>query len=209
MIHCSNFWLIQNACGSILKLLDNEDTPEVIWNFHGSHIKGIDTSPNQYYMASTGSDGSVRVWDFYHKNEIVSSKYTAINAKNEKYVTDGTYIKWLPISLCPYGNSFVIGFINGLIRVLSLFNDQLKLSEIIKPHNAEITSIDFNSNCNLMTTTSKDGKLWMFITEKSDARISGVKYILLYILDLFHGDLLQLIKKLIVLNGMNKKIDFY
>jgi len=95
-------------------ITDDESTyliEKVIFvSFFSQAITGMDTCHSDHLVASCSHDGTVRCIDYINRIELACRQFSV----------PATCLKWLPKTLDSSGKMFVVGFQDGIIRVLSL-----------------------------------------------------------------------------------------
>ena len=112
-------------------------------------------------MITCGSDGSVRCWDYLLGHLLFSEQYTV----------PARALKWAPLSVDPTARTVVVGFQNGIIRVLKLVEkakgepyNGFRRKMVFKPHNSPILDISFSPFSPTLASTSADGTVFFFDT---------------------------------------------
>lgn len=121
-------------------------------------------------------DGSVRIWDLPSKSEI-AKQYYKCTKENKEISVSGTCLTFSPLKVESNGAAMLVGYENGVIRVLSLIKTNLSLVETFKPHTSDITNIEYTPDNNVLVTTSLDKKIWFFFVVKETGLISGARYV--------------------------------
>ncbi|XP_053530993.1 cilia- and flagella-associated protein 44 isoform X1 [Ictalurus punctatus] len=164
----STIWFAQDSNGGIWKL-DLSFTnitldPECLFSFHAGAIEGMDVSGFSHLMATTAFDRSLRIFDFLSNKELTVSHYRQ----------GGSALTWAPRTVCGGESLLVVGFEDGVVRLLELYNPQslhavaghklseLHLKQAFKPHNASVTAISYKHNGQIMATGSVDGTVFFF-----------------------------------------------
>ncbi|XP_078415672.1 cilia- and flagella-associated protein 44 [Cetorhinus maximus] len=180
----SNFiWCAQDASGRIWKLdlsfSNITQDPECLFSFHSGAIQAMDLSPLTYLMATTALDRTVRIYDF------VRNKTMAI----VKYSQGGTALIWAPLVLYSKGNVIAVGFEDGVIRILEIYNPKglahvagrsevgeidIRLKQALKPHTADVTAIAYEHNGEMLATGSKDNTVFFFLTGKENVPVGFI-----------------------------------
>ncbi|XP_030059762.1 cilia- and flagella-associated protein 44 [Microcaecilia unicolor] len=169
----SPIWYAQDASGGIWKLdlsfSNITQDPECLFSFHSGKIKGLDTSPNTYLLATTALDRSVRIYDFIAKHPVVEMRFKQ----------GGTSLVWVPSLINPKGGLIAVGFEDGVVRILQLYNPkglaivagrnttgdaEMCLKQAFKPHNAAVTAFAYERNGELLATGSEDETVFFFAT---------------------------------------------
>uniref|UniRef100_A0A673VPT0 Cilia- and flagella-associated protein 44 n=1 Tax=Salmo trutta TaxID=8032 RepID=A0A673VPT0_SALTR len=167
----SFIWFAQDSNGGIWKLdlsfSNITQDPECLFSFHAGVIQGMDVSSTSHLMATTTLDRSVRIFDFLAKKELTTSRYKQ----------GGTTLTWAPRLVNPSGGLLVVGFEDGVVRLLELYNPQslrvvagrsrygdaeLRLKQAFKPHNAAVTAIAYERNGEILATGSMDCTVFFF-----------------------------------------------
>ncbi|XP_066534174.1 cilia- and flagella-associated protein 44 isoform X2 [Hoplias malabaricus] len=167
----STIWYAQDSNGGIWKLdlsfSNITQDPECLFSFHAGAIEGMDVSSSSHLMATTALDCSVRVFDFLSEKEITTCRYKQ----------GGTTLTWAPSTVVGNDGLLVVGFEDGVVRLLELFNPQslqavvglrhsgdaeLRLKQAFKPHNAPVTAISYERNGSIMATGSVDCTVFFF-----------------------------------------------
>ncbi|XP_063126741.1 cilia- and flagella-associated protein 44 isoform X1 [Rattus norvegicus] len=171
----NNFWLAQDANGAIWKLdlsfSNITQDPECLFSFHSGAIAALDVSPLTYLMATTALDCSVRVYDFASKNLLVQMKFKQ----------GGTTLIWAPLTVSISGSQIVVGFQDGVVRILELFDPkgltvfagrkklldaELHLKYVFKPHTEVVTALAYERDGEVLATGSDDKTVFFFDVEK-------------------------------------------
>ncbi|KAM8976941.1 cilia- and flagella-associated protein 44 [Pelodytes ibericus] len=167
----SPVWFAQDANGAIWKLdlsfSNITQDPECLFSFHGGNITALDASPSTHLMASTSLDRSVRIYDFVGRNPIAEMKYKQ----------GGTSLVWAPRMVNPKGGLFAVGFEDGVVRILEVYNPrglklvagrlgaqdaEISLKEAFKPHTAPVTALAYERNGEILATGSNDKTVFFF-----------------------------------------------
>ncbi|KAJ8002958.1 hypothetical protein DPEC_G00164360 [Dallia pectoralis] len=167
----SCFWFAQDSNGGIWKLdlsfSNITQDAECLFSFHAGVIQGMDVSTTSHLMATTALDRSVRIFDFLAKKELTNSCFKQ----------GGTTLTWAPRLVNPSGGLMVVGFEDGVVRVLELYNPQsiqmvagncrngdaeLRLKQALKPHSAAVTAIAYERNGEILATGSMDCTVFFF-----------------------------------------------
>ncbi|XP_035299446.1 cilia- and flagella-associated protein 44 [Cricetulus griseus] len=171
----NNFWLAQDASGAIWKVdlsfSNITQDPECLFSFHSGAIEALAVSPLTYLMATTSLDCSVRVYDFASKTPLVHTKFKQ----------GGTSLIWVPRTVSVTAAQIIVGFQDGVVRILELFDPkgltlfagrkknleaELHLKYVFKPHTAEVTALAYERGGEILVTGSKDNTVFLFEVEK-------------------------------------------
>ncbi|XP_034144335.1 cilia- and flagella-associated protein 44 isoform X2 [Esox lucius] len=167
----SFIWFAQDSNGGIWKLdlsfSNTTQDPECLFSFHAGVIQGMDVSTTSHLMATTALDRSVRIFDFLAKEELTTSWFKQ----------GGTTLTWAPRLVNPSGGLVVVGFEDGVVRLLELYNPQslrviaghsrdgdaeLRLKQAFKPHSAPVTAMAYERNGEILATGSMDCTVFFF-----------------------------------------------
>ncbi|KAK2814871.1 hypothetical protein Q7C36_023137 [Tachysurus vachellii] len=164
----STFWFAQDSNGGIWKLdlsfFNTSLDPECLFSFHAGAIKGMDVSGFSHLMATTALDRSVRIFDFLSNTQLTVSHYRQ----------GGSALTWAPRTLSGGEGLLVVGFEDGVVRLLELYKlqsqdafsrhsvSELHLKQAFKPHNSSVTAISYKHNGMIMATGSLDGTVFFF-----------------------------------------------
>uniref|UniRef100_A0A672S872 Uncharacterized protein n=1 Tax=Sinocyclocheilus grahami TaxID=75366 RepID=A0A672S872_SINGR len=167
----TSIWFAQDSNGCIWKLdlsfSNITQDPECLFSFHAGAILGMDVSESSHLMATTALDSSVRVFDFLSKKELTICRFKQ----------GGTTLTWASDMVNTAGGLLVVGFNDGVVRLLELYNTQslhvvagrtrsgdaeLRLRQALKPHNAPVTAIAYERTRKIMATGSTDSTVFFF-----------------------------------------------
>ncbi|XP_056415931.1 cilia- and flagella-associated protein 44 isoform X2 [Hyla sarda] len=167
----SPIWFAQDSSGGIWKLdlsfSNITQDPECLFSFHSGKIKALDASPSTYLMATTSLDRSLRIYDFVGKVPLVDMKFKQ----------GGTALIWAPRMVNPKGGLFTVGFEDGVVRILEVYNAAgmrliaarsgthdaaVNLRQAFKPHNAPVTALAYERNGEILATGSMDRTVFFF-----------------------------------------------
>ncbi|XP_017572667.1 cilia- and flagella-associated protein 44 isoform X3 [Pygocentrus nattereri] len=168
----STIWYAQDSNGGIWKLdlsfSNITQDPEHLFSFHAGAIEGMDVCGCSHLMATTALDRSVRIFDFLSRKELTTCRYKQ----------GGTSLTWAPCMERSNEGLVVVGFDDGVVRLLELFNPhslravagrgrsgeaELRLKQAFKPHNAPVTAISYERNGTIMATGSVDCTVFFFV----------------------------------------------
>eukprot|EP01083_Nonionella_stella_P033452 91592_1 len=146
-------WLVQDKNGRIADVNIKEDTTKELLNFHAHGINAMAISPKGSHVAVTaGQDGSVRCWDVRHKKVIYAREF-------EDPVTS---LCWPPLSVDDKNRTVLVGFSNGVVRVLERYIASFLMVVALKPHTAPVVSMAFSPDGKCLATASEDKTVFFF-----------------------------------------------
>lgn len=134
--------------------------------FHASNITGMDTSPRGSLVGTCGKDGMVQIIN-YEKRKVTVKR---------TFQTAATFLLWIPPSVDPSGNSILVGFADGTVRLLVISTSDdgilfLKRKMVIKPHNGYITCMRFSRDGEYIATSGGDGTVFFLRCRAFDAAL--------------------------------------
>lgn len=108
----SDFWLVQDALGTLFRFYPEQDTREPILHFNSGRFTDMALSPLNNCCVTTGSDGKVRLFDYPNTRLVYSNDFTT--------KAESTCLEWLPFSKRNSGRMIAVGFADGIVRFLGL-----------------------------------------------------------------------------------------
>ena len=151
----NNKLVVQNACGSLLELDLADGTSQEIFEAHSGAIAGCDVSFVSPHFFTTGDDKTVRCYDYSQCKLLFTSRFQA----------RGTVLKVFPKVVDTSSRLVLVGFSDGVVRVLLRSEASFIVLESVKPHTDAIVSIDWNSEGSKFATASKDKTIFLFTVE--------------------------------------------
>eukprot|EP00741_Cyanophora_paradoxa_P024460 tig00022075_g23617.t1 len=158
-------WVVQNAGGSILQVDFTGQSKKEILSFHAGAISALDVSPVANVAASTGDDGTVRLFNFVDKHCIYTQQFNA----------SGTSLVWVPKSVDVEGKTIAVGFKDGVVRVLETGETGFRLKRAFKPHSSAVLCLAFSGNGRRLVTGAADGTVFFLSVWKNFAPIGFVQ----------------------------------
>ena len=143
-------WLVQDDAGGLWRINNTDFTANKLLDFHAGSIVGSDQSPVGPYVASAGSDGSVRL----HNIDKKKTEYS------QSFPQACTCLHWAPAVVDENTTTVVVGFNDGVVRVVQQLRDCWHLAHVIKPHTKAVTCTRFSPDGKFMASCSPDGLLW-------------------------------------------------
>eukprot|EP01029_Cantina_marsupialis_P010013 TRINITY_DN2297_c1_g1_i1.p1 TRINITY_DN2297_c1_g1~~TRINITY_DN2297_c1_g1_i1.p1 ORF type:complete len:1707 (+),score=573.01 TRINITY_DN2297_c1_g1_i1:171-5291(+) len=162
-------WIVQDARGKIWVVNEESKTSRVIFSGHAGAVAGVAVSPIDHFAATAGQDSTIKLWDYVDKNMIFSAEYNC----------PASSILWVPTTVDSKARSVLVGFEDGVIRVVYRAYNGWKKSHVFKPHNGPIKFMEFSPCGKFLATYGEDSKLFIFNVEKIEGRIghdSKTKY---------------------------------
>lgn len=144
--------------------------PECLFSFHSGKIEAIAVSPVTYILATTALDRTVRIYDIISKVQLTEMKFKQ----------GGTAMIWAPTVVNPKGGIIAVGFQDGVVRIIELYNPKglpivagrdhigdaaMRLKQAFKPHTTTVTALAYERNGELFATGSRDKTVFFFTVE--------------------------------------------
>ncbi|XP_038610697.1 cilia- and flagella-associated protein 44 isoform X3 [Tachyglossus aculeatus] len=171
----NSIWYAQDVRGAIWKLdlsfSNVTQDPERLFSFHSGPIEGLAVSPLTYLMATTSRDCSVRIFDFASRRLLTQMRFRQ----------GGTAVIWAPRVVNPKGGIIAVGFEDGVVRIVELFDPkglavfagrgkvgeaEMRLMQAFKPHTAPVTALAYQRNGEILASGSKDQTIFFFVVEE-------------------------------------------
>ncbi len=100
--------LVQDGGGGLWKFFPETEEVTKVVSGHAGKVVGLDTSPVDHFVATAGDDGTVRCWDYVDRTILFTARHTQ----------PATVLRWVPRALDGSGRCVVVGFADGVARVL-------------------------------------------------------------------------------------------
>lgn len=166
-------WYAQDGLGGIwwcdLATEVRPQLPRQLFRCHAGEIVALDTSSVSQHIATFGRDGRLYGYDYEEKKMIF----------HHQFIASGCDFIWLPVTLDPSGAVMVLGFTDGVIRVITfnyklqdLENAPLQLVQVIKCHCKPITKISINPKGSILVSASEDSTIFIHQLVKGSPIIS-------------------------------------
>ncbi|KAJ7531939.1 hypothetical protein O6H91_14G065500 [Diphasiastrum complanatum] len=148
----TDHWIIQDEGGALWKVNIASFELEQLLEFHAGAIAATACSPNSYYFATAGSDGTVRLYHFKQHKQIYYRRFSS----------GATAMIWLSLVVDPKGITIAIGFRDGVLRVLQQSSSKWRLVHASKPHTMDVVALCTSPNGELLATASMDATIFFF-----------------------------------------------
>lgn len=149
-------WLVQDEGGGITKVaLDESGRPgesRRLVGFHAGPINGLEVSRVSDHAVTVGQDGTVRVFAYVEKREVYAARFNA----------PATSLALAPARVDEESRVHVVGFDDGIVRVLLRCADRWKLLDCVKPHDERVTCALYAPKGAFLATGSHDGRVFFF-----------------------------------------------
>ena len=162
MIKCpetTNDYILQDQNGYYIKVNTKRRSSDKFVSFHAGPVAGVDTSPLLHAMASLGSDGSLKLYEYTTKTKVAEVFHNS----------GGSFLSYLPEVLDAKGVTLAAGFKDGVVRIFGhsyispgTTEADFLLHHVFKPHKKAITAISFSQDGSLMATGSEDQTIFFF-----------------------------------------------
>lgn len=148
-------WCEQDGEGGICVV--NQPTTDIkverLMDFNAGGIVGLATCPWAHFAVTAGADGSVRLYDYREKNAQMYSK---------RFDQPASFMLMMPEHMDESQRVVVVGFQDGMVRVLLRGKSEWKLMGVMKPHKKAVTSIAVSPSGKMLASASKDGSIFFF-----------------------------------------------
>lgn len=169
------FWYAQDGLGGIwwcdLSTEVRPLLPKQLFYCHAGEIVAMDTSPVNQLVATLGKDGRLYLYDYVEKVLIFQHQFPAA----------GGDLIWLPLSIDATGSIIIAGFSDGIIRVISFYEEQLQLVQVVKCHCKAITKVSVNPKGNIFLSASDDSSIFIhqLSQEEEFVKLIPIGYIMI------------------------------
>lgn len=127
---------------------------ELLADYHAGAIVTLNTMPDAHLAVTAGADGSVRCYDYanadVHATQIFSRRFN----------TPITSACYLPKIKDEAQRFMIVGFADGMVRVVMRCADDFKLVSVFKPHKSPVVAMAANGK--QLATIAKDGTVFFF-----------------------------------------------
>lgn len=166
-----NDWYAQDGLGGIwccdLSTEIRPQLPRQLFRCHAGEIVAMDTSSVSQHVATLGRDGRLYIYDYVEQQMVFHHQFLA---------GGGDFI-WLPASIDSTGAVMILGFSDGVIRVITFSHklqgvDQFQLVQVVKCHCKPITKISVNPKGSIFVSASEDSTIFIHHLVKDSQLIS-------------------------------------
>mgnify|MGYP001188008898 CR=1 FL=1 len=165
IVYAEDHWLVQDEGGSLLKYSLQDRSTTKLLDFHSNSITAMATLPNSHHALTAGADGAVNLYDIRKRKIVIKSTFHC----------GATSILVLGPKADPTGRTVIVGFEDGVVRVLLRCQDTWKLIGAFKPHKEPITSLAASVDGKQLATVSSDSTVFFF-TNTADRRFAPVGF---------------------------------
>jgi WD40 repeat protein len=99
---------VQDSSGGLWKLNTDSDDGSKMLTGHAGKVSGLDVSPVDHFAATAGADGTVRCWDYVGRSILFTARHKQ----------PASVLRWVPSSIDASGRVVVVGFVDGIVRLL-------------------------------------------------------------------------------------------
>ena len=119
-----------------------------------------------HFAATAGCDGTVRCWDYIARQQLY------LLAHNHAV----TALCWAPVFLDSQCRTLMVGFDNGVVRVLYRAGTQWLCIQCFKPHDTSVTKVATSPDGKYLATGCAHGVIFLLQTQKLDLGTSQLPY---------------------------------
>ena len=148
-----SFSLVHDANGLLWHLGTETGAAKKVVDYHAGGIVGCVPSPVSHHVVTAGEDGSVRLYDYTQKKQLYSRRF-GVN-------TACTCVAPVPLALDASGRSTLVGFADGIVRVVRRCRDGFRLAASCKPHRSSVTCMGVSPDAKLLATGSDDQTVFL------------------------------------------------
>ena len=120
-----------------------------------------------HFAATAGSDGTVRCWDYVARKQLFAASHDS----------PATSLCWVPASLDPQCRTVVVGFADGIVRVLYRASTRWLRVQCFKPHNGSITNLSVSPDGKYLASGCSQGVVFFVHTQELDLGKSQLPYV--------------------------------
>ena len=165
IVYAEDHWLVQDQGGSLLKYSLQDRSTTKLLEFHSNSITAMATLPSSHHALTAGADGTVNLYDIRKRKVVIRSSFN----------TGATSMLVLGPKADPTGRTVIVGFEDGVVRVLLRCQDTWKLIGAFKPHKKPITCLAASVDGKQLATVSQDSTVFFF-TNTADRRFAPVGF---------------------------------
>jgi hypothetical protein len=148
-------WFLQDRKGNIIQFDENTGEHNEIYSFHQGSITDIICSPTQNYSLTIGEDGTTKCWDYVGKKVQCEKKFEGA----------GVCLEHMNHSEANKGRVCCAGFDNGIVRVLSMTEDDIHILKSFKAHDDPIAVCKYSADMKMLVTGSIKGDIFFFVCD--------------------------------------------
>ncbi|CAK8998816.1 Cilia- and flagella-associated protein 44 (WD repeat-containing protein 52) [Durusdinium trenchii] len=149
------YMVVQDRNGGIYRIDDPilpACDPVPVVTGHSGPITAVVTSPVDHFAVTSGMDKTVRLWNYVARKEIFKHHFSS----------PATCAVWAPPAVDATGRTVLVGFQDGVVRVLRRCEHDFKLCKAFKPHNAAVRHMRFNPSGDRLATVGLDQTVFLF-----------------------------------------------
>jgi WD40 repeat protein len=167
----TNRWLIQDDGGALWSMDPQTKVSSPLLAVHAGAVVSVLTSPIENICVSCGVDGTVRVVD------LKSSR----RAASQLFNSPCSCMLWAPSEIDSQQRTLLIGFADGVVRVVTLEGDgdsikHVALKHAFKPHSAAIVAMKLTPSADRLVTACKDGSVF-FLTRSEGFNFTPICFV--------------------------------
>ncbi|GAB5369824.1 hypothetical protein AAMO2058_001439500 [Amorphochlora amoebiformis] len=140
------YWLIQDQNGAIHKLTIPGYRTTTVARFHAGSITGAITAPKSHNLITCGLDATVICWDLLERKELFRRTF------NQPATT--------MVSAGDGSQCLLMGFKDGMVRILNRQTTGFRLTKVFKPHSSEISKLAISPDGLTLATVAVNGEVF-------------------------------------------------
>lgn len=161
-----DFWMVHDGHGNIFKYFPEEKRQENTFKTNSGKLNGLAISHSENACATIGEDGAVRLWDYVKKKEFYYKKFEDA----------GTCIDWLILTMKHTDRYIATGYASGIMRILYLSAEGVKLIQVYKVHNNPVKKLSFSPSGEHLVVLSEKSELFFFKVTQKSAKLEVIPY---------------------------------
>ena len=169
MLRGEDHWIAQDAKGGLFKIWIPTYEVEQLLDVHAGAITGMEVAPTTHMAVTCGADGTVRCWDI--------AKAEALFTKS--FSSPACCMSWAPDAFDGERRCVLVGFQDGIVRVLQRFADSFRLHHTFKPHSAAVVQLCVSSDGQQLATAAADGSVFFFNVSNMGSRVDPLGFVML------------------------------
>ena len=164
MMRGDDHWIVQDYCGGLYKLYFADFQVQKLLDVHSGKINAMQPAPLRAHIAVTaGQDHTIRCWDVLQGEQLYSRAFNA----------PATSLLWAPASVDEEQRILLVGFGDGVVRVVKRYKDAFKLHHTFKPHTRAVTQLAISPDGLMLATAAEDGQLF-FLSIAPRSKCAGL-----------------------------------
>ena len=154
MVRGDEFWLVQDFKGRLWKLKFDSLESELVLDFHSGRINDMAISDCGNMCTTVGEDGNIKFWD-YVKGEALAQR---------QFNGSANCVDLIRRSDLNRGRVAAVGYESGIVRVVSVNENEVELNLVFKAHDAPVTKVAYAPSQTMLVTAAHNGEIFFFET---------------------------------------------